>query len=74
MKILAWIAIVLASVSVALLTSRFATSFTGFPLGHHGMEATPATLVVMFSVFFLTLAISLLLGRVTINRLLTPKD
>jgi len=55
--------------------ARFATSFTFIPLDHHGhKEATPITIVVLFCSFFLTLAVSLMLGHVAINRWLAPKN
>jgi hypothetical protein len=57
-----------ASLFIAYLVTRYAASFTGAPLGDRGKEATPVTVVVIYTVFPLSLAIVLLIGNLLINR------
>lgn len=57
-----------ASLFIAYLLTRYATSFTGASLGGGRMEGTPATVVVIFVVFPLSLIIVLVIGNLLINR------
>ena len=68
MKVRLRVLLVFASLFIASLVTRYATSFTGVPLGDGGKEATPSTLVVGFSVFPLSLIALLVAGNILINR------
>jgi hypothetical protein len=59
---------VFASLFIACLVTRYVASFTGAPLGDGGMEATPSTVVAIFTVFPLSLTVVLVIGNLLINR------
>lgn len=60
--------LVLASFPIAYLTTRYATTLTGAPLGNGKYEGTPLTPLVAFTVFPLTLIAVFVIGNVFINR------
>ena len=68
MKVSLRVFLVFASLYIASLVTRYATSFTGAPLGHGLQEATPVTVVVIFAVFPLSLVFVLVTGNLLINR------
>jgi hypothetical protein len=69
MKVSLRVLLVFASLLVACLMTRYAASFTGYPLGNRGgIEGTPATVVVVFTVFPLSLIVLLVVGNLLINR------
>ena len=55
--------LVFASLAIAYLVTMYATSFTGAPLVGGGMEGTPLTEVVIFTVFPLSLIVVLATGN-----------
>ena len=60
--------LVFASLLIASLVTRYATSFVGVPLGDGHLEGTPVTVVMVFGVFPLSLAAVLVIGNLLINR------
>jgi hypothetical protein len=60
--------LVVASLFIAFLLTRYAASFTGAPLGNGRMEGIPNTVAVIFVVFPLSLIVVLVIGNLLINR------
>jgi hypothetical protein len=67
-KLVARALVVLASIVIAYFVMMFAESFTGAPLANGGMEGTPNTILVVFTIFPLTLLASLVLGNIWLTR------
>ena len=68
MKVRVRVLLVVASLFIAYLVTRYAVSFTGAPLGGGRMEGTPLTVVVAFTVFPLSLIVVLVIGNLLIGR------
>ncbi len=68
MKLGLRVLLVFASFIISYLATMYAASFTGARLPSGGMEATPLTEFVVYSVFPLSLLLVLVIGNLLINR------
>jgi uncharacterized membrane protein len=60
--------LVLASLCIAFLVMLYAASFTGAPLRSGGVEGTPVTVVVTFTIFPLSFVVVLASANYLMNR------
>jgi hypothetical protein len=67
-KLVARALVVFASIVIAYFVMMFAESFTGASLGGGRMEGTPNTILVVMTIFPLTLIVSLVFGNIWLTR------